>query len=72
MPRSKYIYFVRKRVSTQLLGVFTVKREANSWAFINGWTPDNAALSRMRDGVGEDEYPETEIDWAEEKEIDIA
>lgn len=66
MPRSKYIYFVREAASYRLLGVFTVKREANLWAFVNGLDLDYATLSRMRDGLGENEYPETVIDWAEE------
>lgn len=69
MPRSKYIYFVRESeyegTHRRLLGVFTVKREANLWAFKNGWDPERATLSRMRDGVGADDYPETVIDWAE-------
>jgi len=69
MPRSKYIYFVREAdypgSHHRLLGVFTVKQEANLWAFKHGWDPDKATLSRMRDGVGEDEYSETVIDWAE-------
>ncbi len=70
MPRSKYIYFVREAdypgSQHRLLGVFTVKREANLWAFKHSCDPDRVTLSRMRDGVGEDEYPETVIDWAED------
>jgi len=67
MPRSKYIYFVREVVSTRLLCSCTVKREANLWALLNKWDPVHAALSRVRDGVGEDEYPEIVIPWAEEE-----
>ena len=67
MPRSKYIYFVREAASNRLLSVFPVKGEANLWAFKNGCDPDHTTLSRMRDGVGDDEYPETVIDWAEER-----
>ena len=66
MPRSKYIYFVREATSeAKLLGTFTVKREANQWALLNGWGPENADLSRMRDGVDVDKT-EVEIPWSEE------
>lgn len=69
MARSKYIYFIREADHPEshhrLLSVFTVKHEANLWAFKNGWNPDRATLSRMRDGVGSDEYPEIIIPWAE-------
>lgn len=69
MPRAKYIYFVRESEyegsHNRLLGAFTVKSEANLWAFRNGWGTENATLSRMRDGVGANDYPETVIDWAD-------
>jgi len=64
MARSKYIYFVREADTFRLLGVFTVKHEANLWAFKNGWDPNRAALSRMRDGVHVDKT-EVQIPWAE-------
>ena len=69
MPRSKYIYFVREANYPgsyhRLLGTFTVKHEANRWAVLNGWGPENANLSRMRDGVDVDKA-EVEIPWSEE------
>lgn len=68
MPRSKYIYFVRKASPEhKLLGAFTVKHEANRWAFLNDWSPEHADLSRMRDGVHEDKTEDI-IPWAQDTE----
>lgn len=50
MARSTYIYFIRRFEDHKLVGAFTVKHEAVEWAMRNGWGPDNADLSRMRDG----------------------
>ena len=63
MARSTYIYFVRKAtLERELLGAFTVKREANLWALRNHL--EHVNLSRMRDGVHGDKT-ETMISWGE-------
>lgn len=51
MARSTYIYHVRGKRHQNLLGSFTVKREASEWVARKGWHTDDLQLSRMRDGL---------------------
>lgn len=64
MARSTYIYLIRRFEDNKLIGAFTVKHEAAEWAMRNGWGPDNAYLSRMRDGCHCDvDKTELTIPW---------
>lgn len=54
MARSCYVYLVRIKETTALLGCFTVKHEANTWA--RKWCGelyplDRLQLTSMRDGI---------------------
>jgi hypothetical protein len=65
MARSQYIYFVRIKATGDLLGAFTVKHEARTWA--KNWCGpiyplERLQLSSMRDGIGCDKT-ETPIAW---------
>ena len=51
MARSRYIYHVRTKRQSVLLGSFTVKREAPEWVARSGLHTDDLELSRMRDGL---------------------
>lgn len=62
MARSQYIYFVRYRQCDTLLGAFTVKREACTWAIeYSGYPLESLKLSSMRDGITD--KIEQDIDW---------
>lgn len=50
MPRAKYIYLVRLKDTRELVGAFTVKREAREWADRSIWPLDELELSAMQDG----------------------
>ncbi|MHB8107897.1 MAG: hypothetical protein ACYDH4_10815 [Candidatus Cryosericum sp.] len=50
MPRSSYIYLVRRRADHTILGAFTVKYEAETWIKQSGLPPVELALSRLPDG----------------------
>jgi hypothetical protein len=68
MARSTYIYLIRSAINpATVLGAFTVKREANLWALQNGYGPQCARLSRIRDGIC-DRKDEEEIPWSEGSE----
>jgi hypothetical protein len=65
MARSAYIYFVRIKNDRSLLGCFTVKREARTWA--KRWCGEHYPLERlqlssMHDGLNRDKK-ETAIPW---------
>lgn len=52
MARSQYIYLIRDQATLRLLGCFTVKHEADSWAVRHsGYLLDDLQLSRMLDGL---------------------
>jgi hypothetical protein len=64
MARSAYIYLVRIKETDALLGCFTVKHEARTWA--DRWCGptyplERLQLSSMRDGF--DDKKETVIPW---------
>lgn len=62
MARATYIYLIRAFEDGRLVGCFTVRHDAVTWAMRNGWGPENANLCRMRDGAYS-EKDETEIPW---------
>jgi hypothetical protein len=63
MARSQYIYFVRYNACRTLLGAFTVKYEAVTWAKRESKHPlEHLQLSRMADGLHGDKT-ETVIPW---------
>jgi hypothetical protein len=52
MARSHYIYLIRAKDSNTLLGGFTVKHEAHTWADRESKQPrSNLQLYRMQDGL---------------------
>jgi len=61
MARAHYIYLVRLKASGRLLGAFTVKHEAHTWAELSEHLLDALQLSSMRDGINE--KTETPRDW---------
>jgi hypothetical protein len=65
MARAQYIYLVRYKQCGTLLGAFTVKHEAHTWAKDHAGHPLEALqLSSMRDGVYGDKT-ESNINWPE-------
>lgn len=49
----KYIYFVRHLESAELLGAFSTKADAKTWAKDHsGFTRAELKLSKMPDGLG--------------------
>jgi hypothetical protein len=51
--RSQYIYLIRYKACRTVLGGFTVKHEAHTWAQNTSGHPiAHLQLTRMRDGIG--------------------
>ena len=52
MARSSYIYLIRLKGCGDVVGAFTVKKEANTWAVEkSGYPLESMSLSSMRDGI---------------------
>ena len=63
MARSQYIYLIHTNASGTMLGAFTVKHEANSWADLESRQPlEHMRLTRMEDGIHGDKT-ETPVPW---------
>ena len=60
--RSTYIYLIRYKACRTVLGGFTVKHEARTWAKTCGHPLDHLQLTRMRDGISYD-IDEQDLPW---------
>ncbi len=66
MARSHYIYLVRFKATKALIGAFTVKQEAITWAKRwcgDIWPLEKLQLSSMRDGLLENVKEEKVLPW---------
>ena len=64
MARAGYIYHIREIGDTTLLGSFTVKHEAHTWADrFSGHPREALQLSRARDGVHAEGKSEVLVPW---------